>query len=71
MKMLKKYSDLIVLSILWLVSIYSVVIVFIDSYQIGIQNYIGYALLFVVTILRFFKFKKIRRECKLFCVNTK
>ena len=58
--MLKKYSDLIVLSILWLVSIYSVVIVFIDSYQIGIQNYIGYALLFVVTILRFFKFKKIR-----------
>jgi len=68
MKILKKHSDIIVLSILWIVSAYSVAIVFIDSYQIGIQNYIGYALLILLTILRFYKFKKFRTVLGIFLI---
>lgn len=58
--MVRKYSDLIILAILWIVSIYSVIVAIINPYDIGIQNYIGYGLLIAISILRFFKIKKIK-----------
>jgi len=58
--MIKKYNDLIILSILWIVSIYSVISVILYSYEIGIQNYIGYGLLIGISVLRFFKIKRFK-----------
>lgn len=55
--MIKKYNDLIILAIIWIVSIYSVIVAIATPYDILIQNYIGYALLIGVSILRFFKVK--------------
>jgi hypothetical protein len=55
--MIKKYNDLIILSIIWIVSIYSVIVAIITPYDILIQNYIGYALLIGISTLRFFKIK--------------
>ena len=55
--MIKKYNDLIILAIIWIVSIYSVIVAIVTPYDILIQNYIGYALLIGVSILRFFKIK--------------
>ncbi len=51
---------LIVLSILWIVSIYSVISALINSIEIGVQCYIGYGLLIGVSILKFYKVKKTR-----------
>ncbi len=58
--MVRKYSDLILMFILWIVSIYSVISAILYSYQVGVQNYIGYSLLIVISVLRFFKIKRIR-----------
>lgn len=58
--MIKRYSDLIILSILWIVSIYSAISVIVNSYEIGIQNYIGYGLLIGISVLRFFKVKRFK-----------
>jgi hypothetical protein len=58
--MIKKYNDLIILSIIWIVSIYSLISVIANSYEIGIQNYIGYALLIGISVLRFFKVKRFK-----------
>jgi hypothetical protein len=55
--MIKKYNDLIILSIIWIVSIYSVIVAIVSPYDILIQNYIGYALLIGISALRFFKIK--------------
>jgi hypothetical protein len=55
-----KYSDLIILSIIWIVSIYSIISLIENSYEIGIQNYIGYGLLIVITILRFFRIRRFK-----------
>jgi hypothetical protein len=56
--MIRKHSDLIIISILWLVSIYSVISAILYSYEIGIQNYIGYGLLIGISVLRFFSNKR-------------
>ena len=53
--MIRKYADLIILSILWIVSIYSGVLVATVQYELGFQNFIGYGLLIIVTVLRFLK----------------
>jgi hypothetical protein len=58
--MVKRYNDLIILLIIWIVSIYSVISVITNSYEIGFQNYIGYGLLIGITILRFFRIKRFR-----------
>jgi hypothetical protein len=55
--MIKKYNDLIILSIIWIVSIYSMIMAIVTPYDILIQNYIGYALLIGISALRFFKIK--------------
>jgi hypothetical protein len=55
--MIKKYNDLIILAIIWIVSLYSVIVAIVTPYDILIQNYIGYALLIGISILRFFKIK--------------
>ncbi len=58
--MFRKYCDLIIISILWIVSIYSGILVATGQYEIGLQNYIGYSLLFIITALRFLKVRKIK-----------
>ncbi len=58
--MIKKYNDVIILSIIWIVSIYSVISVILYSYEIGIQNYIGYGLLIGISLLRFFRIKRFK-----------
>lgn len=55
--MIKKYNDLIILSIIWIVSIYSVFVAIVTPYDLLIQNYIGYALLIGISILRIFRIK--------------
>jgi hypothetical protein len=60
MKQIKKYSDLVILLMIWMVSIYSLISVIVNSYIIGIQNYIGYGLLVGVSALRFFKVKRFK-----------
>jgi len=55
--MVRKHSDLIIISILWIVSIYSVISVILYSYSIGIQNYIGFGLLIGISVLRFLRIK--------------
>ena len=57
---MKKKSDLIIIMILWIISIYSVIMAFVGSVNIEIQNYIGYGLLLVVSVLRYFKTKRIK-----------
>jgi len=56
--MIRKYCDLIIISILWIVSIYSGILVATGQYEIGLQNYIGYSLLILITALRFLKVRK-------------
>jgi hypothetical protein len=68
MKMFKKYSDLIILTIIWIVSIYSVISVIVNSYVIGVQNFIGYGLLIGISILRFLKIKKIKTILGIFLI---
>jgi len=58
--MIKKYNDLIILTIIWIVSIYSVIVAIITPYDILIQNYIGYALLIGISVLRFFRIKRFK-----------
>ena len=58
--MIKKYNDLIILLIIWIVSIYSVISMIMYSYEIGIQNYIGYGLLIGISVLRFFRIKRFK-----------
>jgi hypothetical protein len=55
--MIKKYNDLIILAIIWIVSIYSVIVAIVTPYDILIQNYIGYGLLIGISVLRFLKIK--------------
>ncbi len=58
--MIKRYSDVIILTIIGLVSVYSIIIVVFRSYEIGLQNYIGYGMFGGITILRLLKLKKIK-----------
>lgn len=68
MKRIKKYSEIIILTLIWIVSIYSVIIAVVDSYNISIQNYIGYGLLFALSVLRFFKVKKFKTIFGIFLI---
>jgi hypothetical protein len=68
MKLIQKYSDLVILTIIWIISIYSVIIAVIDSYNIGIQNYIGYGLLIGISVLRFLKVKKFKTILGIFLI---
>ncbi|NVO12214.1 MAG: hypothetical protein HXX16_19805 [Bacteroidales bacterium] len=58
--MIKRNSDLIILLIIWIVSIYSVIYGILNSNEFGIQNYIGYGLLIGLSIIRYFKFRKFK-----------
>jgi hypothetical protein len=58
--MIRKHYDLIILSIIWIISIFSVIYASLTSFEIGIQNYIGYGLLIIVSILRYYKVKKFK-----------
>ena len=66
--MLKKYHDLVILSIIWIVSIYSLTISILNHYEIGIPNYIGYALLIGITILRIIKIRKVETVIGIFLI---
>jgi hypothetical protein len=58
--MLKKYSDIIILGILWCFSLFSISAMLIGNFILPIQNYIGYALLVLVTTLKIVEVKRIR-----------
>lgn len=58
--MIKRNSDIIVLAILWIVSIYSIIASLSLSYELGLQNYIGYGLLIIISVLRLLKIKKLK-----------
>jgi hypothetical protein len=58
--MIKKYSDILVLGILWIISIHGLIVSFTDNYLIGISNYIGYGLLILTTILRLINLPKLK-----------
>ena len=58
--MLKKHNDLIILSVIWIISIYSVITAITNSYILGIQNYLGYGLVTGVSVLRFFTVKRFK-----------
>jgi len=66
--MIRKYSDLIILSILWIVSIYSGILVATGQFEIGLQNYVGYGLLLLITALRFLKVRKIKTVLGIFLI---
>lgn len=66
--MIKKHNDIIILSIIWIVSIYSVISAILYSYEIGIQNYIGYGLAIGISVLRFFKVKRFKTILGIFLV---
>jgi len=66
--MIRKYCDLIILSILWIVSVYSGILVVTGQFEIGIQNYLGYGLLFLLTALRFLKMRKFKTVLCVFLI---
>lgn len=57
-KILKKCSDIIILSFLWIISVYSVIQAFLSNYVIGLKSYLGYGILLGLGILRFFEINK-------------
>jgi len=66
--MIKKYSDIVILVICWIVSIYSLIIVFLGPYQIGLSNYVGYGLLSLISVLRFYKVRRIKTILGMFLI---
>ena len=58
--MIKRNSDLIILSIVWIISIYSVTYAITNSIELGIQNYIGYGLLIGLSVLKYLKVRKFK-----------
>jgi hypothetical protein len=66
--MIKKHSDIVVLIICWIVSIYSLIMVFFKSYQIGLSNYIGYGLLTLISVLRFYKVRRFKTFLGVFLI---
>lgn len=68
MKLIQQYSDLIILTIIWIVSIYSLVFVRFASNTIAIQNYIGYGLLIGLTVFKFLKIKKFKTILGVFLI---
>lgn len=66
--MLRKTVDIIILSTLWIFTIYTLFLVVAKSYEIGLQNYIGYTLLIGITVLKFLKIKKFRTILTVFLI---
>ena len=64
--MIKKHSEIIILAIIWIVSIYSLTVAIFKNYEIGIPNYIGYGLLIAVSVLTVLKIKKIKTVLGIF-----
>jgi hypothetical protein len=58
--MLRKTIDIITLSTLWIFTIYTLFLIVTKSYEIGLQNYLGYGLLAGITILKFIKIRKFK-----------
>jgi hypothetical protein len=63
--MLKKNSDFFILLIIWIISVISLIMGILHSYQIGLQSYVGYGLLILIS---FFRFIRIRRFKTIFGV---
>ena len=66
--MLRKTIDIIILSTLWIFTIYTLFLVVVKSYDIGLQNYIGYGLLTGITILKFLNIRKFRTILAVFLI---
>lgn len=65
-KILKKYSDIIILSVLWIVSVYSVVQAILGNYILGLKSFLGYGTLLILSTLRFFEIKKYKMVLTIF-----
>ncbi len=68
--MQRKTIDIIILSTLWISSIYTLFLVVTKSYEMGLQNYIGYCLLTGITILKFLKIRKFRTILAIFLIAS-
>jgi hypothetical protein len=66
--MFRKTIDTIILSTLWIFTIYTLFLVVVKSYNIGLQNYLGYGLLTGITILKFLKIRKFRTILAIFLI---
>ena len=58
--MLRKTIDIIILSTLWVFTIYTLFLVVTKTYEIGLQNYLAYGLLTGITFLKYLKIRKFR-----------
>lgn len=65
---MKKAIDTIILSALWIFSIYTLFFVVFKSGSIGIQNYIGFGLLVVISLLKFLKVRGFKTILALFLI---
>lgn len=55
--MIKKNSDLIILSIVWILSVISIITAISTSQNLGVHVYFSYLILIIISILRFYKVK--------------
>lgn len=57
---INKYSDLIILILLWGITLYSVFVTQTTIYELTLKNFIAYSILVVITLLRTLKVRKIK-----------
>src|SRR6478735_3326455 len=58
--MIKRNLESIILIILWIFSIYSVVVAIVNPYQLNIQTYFGYGFLILITVLKVLNIKRFK-----------
>jgi hypothetical protein len=66
--MIKRNSDLIILSIIWILSIISIITAIIASQNLGVHIYLSYIFLLIISILRYFKVKGFKIYLAIFLV---
>jgi hypothetical protein len=58
--MLKRNCDILILVIIWIIAGISIIVGVLNSYQIGLQSYVGYGLLIAISILRLICIKRFK-----------
>jgi len=58
--MMKKYSELLVIILLWTVAVYNITIAIRNHYVLDYSNYIGYTAILLVSILKVLRIKRIK-----------
>jgi hypothetical protein len=58
--MLKMKNDVIILIIIWITAVISFIVSVLNSYYIGLQSYVGYVILVVLSFLRIIRLKRFK-----------